>query len=590
MLASVKKCKGAGNSHIQLVHYGMRLRRRTILVLIGLVIVSVIGIISVQVYLLKNTYDQKEEAFRQSVGSVLAGVNDGLETRDVVSDIFAAGLPLPLQGPVPSVVSVHTKTGDTTATRLLLNGTPHLPSLPLKIAGDTLSYSVTRPQRVSIHVFDMLGREDTTVVDTFRQRGVYHVKLSPDKYSRGEYFYTYLADSSSFIIQMAQGKQGGIFVRENSLRHKEKVVRDVVEQLVTARRPSLESRVKPGILDSLLRSGMKEAEIDLPFAFGVQGSRPDTLRFVSQQGFADELRTSEFRARLFPGDVFAARNDLVLFFPGRRLFLLRSMAPMLGATALFIGGIIFAFAYTMKTIFRQKKLSETLVEFINNMTHEFKTPISTIALASEAIARDDVLAEKERVLRYNGIIHDENVRMKQQVDKILQMAVLEEGDYELTMTPVDVHDVIRKAVENMALQVERKTGRITCRLEADSCIVMGDAVHLANIIHNVLDNANKYSREQPRIEVSTRNTGDMLAVAVRDEGIGMKEEDARRAFEKYFRVSTGNQHDVKGFGLGLSYVKLMMEVHKGTASIRSLPGKGTTVDLVFPVAGSVAVL
>jgi two-component system phosphate regulon sensor histidine kinase PhoR len=238
----------------------------------------------------------------------------------------------------------------------------------------------------------------------------------------------------------------------------------------------------------------------------------------------------------------------------------------------------------MKTIVKQKRLSEALVEFINNMTHEFKTPISTIALASEAIARDDILPEREKVLRYNSIIHDENARLKQQVDKILQMAVLEEGDYELSIAPVDVHEVIRKAVGNIALQVEQKGGKIACQLEARSSVINADPVHLANIIHNILDNSNKYSPKRPHIEVSSRNTDGLLTVSIRDDGIGMKEEDAKRAFEKYFRVSSGNQHDVKGFGLGLSYVKLMVEVHKGMVSLTSSPGRGTTVDLTFPVA------
>jgi two-component system phosphate regulon sensor histidine kinase PhoR len=266
------------------------------------------------------------------------------------------------------------------------------------------------------------------------------------------------------------------------------------------------------------------------------------------------------------------------------MFLLRSMSPLLGATVLFMAGIVFAFSYSLRTIFKQKNISDALIEFINNMTHEFKTPISTIALASEAIARPDILQNGDKVLRYNEIIHDENARMKQQAEKILQMAVLEEGDYELHLVPLDAHEVIRKAVESIALQVERKGGQISCRLDAKASIVNADAVHMANIIHNLLDNANKYSPGEPRIEISTANTDGLLRIQVQDNGIGMNEDDARRAFDKYFRVATGNQHDVKGFGLGLSYVKLMVEAHKGSIRLKSAPGAGTTVELYFPVA------
>jgi signal transduction histidine kinase len=564
----------------------MRLTKRTILILIALVIISLVGIIGLQLYLLKNAYEQKEEAFKQSVGSALAAVNDGLETGDAVSRIFAVGIPHEEKRQKRAFVSIQSERhDDSVSTKLVMGGPEDVHQPPMKIVGNMLSYSVGSPQHVSIHVFDMLGREDTTVVDTFQQAGEFNVRLSSDKYSKGEYFYKYTADSSSFVVQVMQGTPGGI-VRQGPGEHREKVMRDVVDQLISSGHPSIEKRIKPALLDSLVRINLKEAGIDLPYAYGVIVAKTDSLQMVSQQEYAGEIHASEFRARLFPAEIFSTRNDLALYFPGRKLFLLRSMAPLVGATVLFMGGIIFAFVYTLKAIFKQKELSDALIEFINNMTHEFKTPISTIALASEAIARPDILPDGEKVLRYNGIIHDENTRMKQQVDKILQMAVLEEGDLELNIVPLDVHAVIRKAVENVTLQVEQKGGAIVCKLGAGSSLVNADLVHLANVVHNVLDNANKYSPEAPRIEVSTWNADGLLKIAIRDEGIGMKEEDAKRAFEKYFRVSTGNQHDVKGFGLGLSYVKLIVEAQKGSVSLASSPGRGTTVELAFPVVNT----
>ncbi len=560
----------------------MRLTKRTIVILIALVIVSLLGIIGLQLYLLKNAYDQKEEAFKQSVGSALAAVNDGLETGDAVSRIFAVGVPQEGKGQKRAFVSIQSERhDDSISTSMVMSGPDNVHQPPMKIVGNMLSYSVGSPQHVSIRVFDMLGREDTTMVDTFRQAGEFNVRLSSDKYSKGEYFYKYTADSSSFVVQVMQGTPGGV-VRQGPGEHSEKVMREVVDQLISSGHPPIGKRIKPALLDSLVRINLKEAGIDLPYAYGVIGTKSDSLQMVSQQEYAGELRASEFHARLFPAEVFSPRNELALYFPGRTLFLLRSMAPLLGATALFMGGIIFTFVYTLKTIFKQKKLSDALIEFINNMTHEFKTPISTIALASEAIARPDILPDSEKVLRYNGIIHDENTRMKQQVDKILQMAVLEEGDFELNIVPVDVHEIIRKAVGNITLQVEQKSGTIVCKLPAELSAINADPVHLTNIIHNVLDNAIKYSLEAPRIEVSTRNDDGLLKISIRDEGIGMKEEDAKRAFDKYFRVSTGNQHDVKGFGLGLSYVKLIVEAQKGSVSLVSSPGKGTTFELAFP--------
>ncbi len=218
-----------------------------------------------------------------------------------------------------------------------------------------------------------------------------------------------------------------------------------------------------------------------------------------------------------------------------------------------------------------------------NMTHEFKTPISTIALASEAIAKPEVLKSRPKVLKYNSLIVDENNRMKHQVEKILQMAVLEEGEFELKQTDVNMHSEIEQALKNVSLQVEQMNGTIECSLKAKEHIVQGDIVHLANIIHNVLDNAVKYSSGIPAIRIETKNMDRSIVIRISDNGIGISKEDAVRVFEKYYRVSTGNTCDVKGFGLGLSYVKLVTEAHNGTVSLSSIPGKGTTVEIVLPV-------
>ena len=561
----------------------MKLTRRTIGVLMGLIIVSLAGIICLQMYLLKSAYDQKEESFRQAVGSVMTAVRDGLETGEAVARVFAVGSQVHGKPGPRTIVSVQTEQrGDSISTSLAVGGNENVRTFPMRVAGNSLSYSVQSPQHVSIQVFDVLGREDTTIVDTFRHPGVYAVKLDSSKYSNGDYFYQYTADSGSFIVQASQGVSSGILLREPEDR-REKIVRKAVDELFTKKLP-IEQRVKRELLDSLVQVNMKEAGIAISCVYAVVTGKPDSVHLASRPGYEPEFRGTEFRSRLFPADFLAPRSELVLYFPDRTSFLLRSMIPLIGGTGLFMAGIIFAFVYSMKTILGQRRLSNALIEFINNMTHEFKTPISTIALASEAIARPDILPDGEKVIRDNSIIQDENTRMKHQVDKILQMAVLEEGDYELNIVPVDAHDVIRKAAENITLQVDRKGGIILSELGAESHVVDADPVHLANIIHNILDNANKYSPDMPRIEVSTHNADGMLVISIHDHGIGMKEEDARRVFDKYFRASTGNQHDVKGFGLGLSYVKLMIDMLHGQVDLTSSPGRGTTVEVRLPVA------
>ena len=221
-------------------------------------------------------------------------------------------------------------------------------------------------------------------------------------------------------------------------------------------------------------------------------------------------------------------------------------------------------------------------DFINNMTHEFKTPIATISLAADSITSPMISSDSNKVKRFADIIKQENRRMHGQVEKVLQMAMIEKRDLNLNQSPVDLHEVIQQAVRNIALQVEQKEGEIVTQLNADEPIIEGDPTHISNIIYNLLDNANKYTPERPYIIVSTRNIPEGVEVVVKDNGIGISKEARKHIFEKFYRVHTGNLHDVKGFGLGLSYVKAMMTAHRGRIDVYSEPGKGSSFILVFP--------
>ena len=273
---------------------------------------------------------------------------------------------------------------------------------------------------------------------------------------------------------------------------------------------------------------------------------------------------------------------LMIHFPARTSFVLSSVWVNILGSILFTGIILFCFGYTINVIFQQKKLSEMKTDFINNMTHEFKTPIATISLAADSITSPMVSSSEDKVKRFAGIIKQENKRMNNQVEKVLQMALLEKQDFSLKLTTINIHDVIIRAVENINLQVEKKGGKAIAVMEATNPIMEGDITHISNIISNLLDNANKYSPEQPEISVHTRNVGDGVEVIIKDEGIGMSKEARKHIFDKFYRVHTGNLHDVKGFGLGLSYVKAMMNAHKGQIDVKSELGKGSSFILFFP--------
>ncbi len=572
----------------------MRFNKKMIIVTIALSVLALGGLVWLQAQLLMSAAEQKEEAFKQTVAGALAAIASKLETDETVGSYLSwSTAQIGTRRKVATFVGTSNSmfqdsirvdvaakpSAAVQDKRLRIMGE----ELPLSVSGNRVQFRVSRPERVQLRVFDMLGREDSVLVDAVKEPGMYAIVVDTTRFGANEHSYQYLTDSVSVMISVMHGQQGIELDRKPPVRKREETVRRIMDRMIEAESIPIERRLSPLKLDSVIAASLRDAGINLSYAYGVIAAKKDSLRMVRPIELSHELKNSEFKTRLFPNDVFAEQNELALFFPGRQMFLLKQMGPMIAATVGFMSIIIFCFAYTVWTIVHQKRMAGRMVDFINNMTHEFKTPISTIALASEAIARPDVLSNAEKLTRYNDVIHDENVRMRHQVEKILQMAVLEEGDYELKLSDVDVHEVIRAAVDNVALQAESKHGEITTAFKAQRHVIRVDEVHFVNIIHNLLDNASKYSPECPRIEVATMNGDRSLIIRVTDNGIGMSPEDTKRAFDKYYRVSTGNQHDVKGFGLGLSYVKLMVEAHKGLVKIESQLGKGTAVEIVFPI-------
>jgi two-component system phosphate regulon sensor histidine kinase PhoR len=244
--------------------------------------------------------------------------------------------------------------------------------------------------------------------------------------------------------------------------------------------------------------------------------------------------------------------------------------------------IVGCFGFTLVALLKQKKLSDMKTDFINNMTHELKTPIATISIASEALKDTHVRSEGQRVERFVNIIHDENKRLAGHVEKVLQAAQMDRGDLKLKLQITDVHTLVETAAESLTLQVEQKNGSIELHLDAVNPCVEADETHLTNVIFNLLDNANKYTPDAPHLVITTRNTAQGLALTVQDNGIGMTREAQKHIFEKFYRVPTGNRHDVKGFGLGLNYVQTIVEAHGGSISVKSDLGKGSTFEVLLP--------
>ncbi|GHN00699.1 two-component sensor histidine kinase [Cytophagales bacterium WSM2-2] len=246
--------------------------------------------------------------------------------------------------------------------------------------------------------------------------------------------------------------------------------------------------------------------------------------------------------------------------------------------------VIFFFVYTLLVILKQKRLSEIQKDFINNMTHEFKTPLSTIAISSEVLKDPQITQTPERLLNYASIIQNETHRLKQGVERVLQMARMEKSDVGLKNEKLDVHELIHDAVHNSSLLLQEKKGEVEMQLNASASWVLADKLHFTNVLFNLIDNALKYNQQEPRLIIKTENQGENVIIEVSDNGIGISPENQKKVFHQFYRVPTGNLHDVKGFGLGLNYVKLMVEAHKGKISVQSKLGEGSTFRIILPTA------
>ncbi len=330
------------------------------------------------------------------------------------------------------------------------------------------------------------------------------------------------------------------------------------------------------IIQQLLRSN----NIKQPFEYAVT----NIFRFsiLSSNGWKDEFVSDAYSIPLTGGNA-TQQETLYVFIREPKNYLFEQLGWMILLSFALTTIIISAFILTVRTLFNQKKLSEIKSDFINNMTHELKTPLATISLAVDALTNERVINDTDKIRYYSGMIKDENKRMNKQVESILQAARIERQEITLNRTVLDVHALIQSTADNLILQINEKNGKLTLHLKASRHHISGDEVHISNIIFNLLDNAIKYSKDPMRIDIETGNSGNMLAIRFKDNGIGMNKETQGRIFEKFYRAHTGNIHNVKGFGLGLSYVKAMVDAHGGRVRVESVLGRGSTFIVLFPI-------
>jgi two-component system phosphate regulon sensor histidine kinase PhoR len=299
----------------------------------------------------------------------------------------------------------------------------------------------------------------------------------------------------------------------------------------------------------------------------------------------NEFLSSSYKVRLFPDNIIKSDIILSVVFPKRRNYVLGSMTWILGGSLLFSLFIFSTFALSLYFIIRQKKISEIKSDFINNMTHEFKTPIATISLAADTVTNPKVIKDEKSVKHFIGMIKKENSRMNKQVETILQIASLDKKEIEFNFEDTSLHAIIEKALDTIEIQIQQKHGTAKKVLAAADDYINGDVEHLTNLVHNLLDNAIKYSPENPDITIRTFNRENGIVLSVEDKGTGMSKSVQSKIFERFYRQSSGDVHNVRGFGLGLNYVKAIVDAHRGIITVNSEPGKGTRMEIFLPLNG-----
>lgn len=363
-----------------------------------------------------------------------------------------------------------------------------------------------------------------------------------------------------------------------------KVFEELAAEMQSMHLP-LEERINPKLIDSLLRNELQSQGITLAYNIEIRTAGNDSLLFASHQTGGNDPEV--YKAALFPQDVVKGTSgELILKIPNKDRYLIRKMNVLTGSSGALILVIIVCFALTIYSMLRQKKLSRMKSDFINNMTHEFKTPVSTIMLASEALKDEDMSANKDQVLRYAGIIYDENLRLGSYVERVLNMARLEKSDFRVERNEVTMNELVNAVVDSMDLQLQKKKANVELNLEAEEDCIIGDELHLSNVIYNLVENAIKYSAGEPGVIIRTENQDEQLKITVADQGIGMSKEQRKKIFEKFYRAQSGNLHDVKGFGLGLSYVNSIVKLLDGEIKVRSELNKGSEFEITFPLARS----
>lgn len=515
------------------------MKKRTIIILSVVLSLIISGLILVQTYWIRNAIETKNQQFRVMVNSSLDAIVLELERQETIERIFEE-INLPSVDSLVAIVPSHSPLAK------------QLESIENEY-GITEFNEVMDP-RSSI----MVNREGRTIFIYSDEDILWPGNEAPEI--------------------SAESLRAGISGR---LNNKIILLENIVGRMLSAP-PDLNERISKEVISDLLDETLQRAGINLHFEFGINDGN---AIIFSTENYSLYTSASKFLRQLFPNDPVPGQYRLTLYFPGEDKYLFKQVG-FTGFLTIFITlTLIFFSALNLIIITRQKRLSEIRSDFINNMTHELKTPVSTIYLASQMLSDKAITSKTSTIENVARILNDESVRLKYQIEKVLQASIFDRGNRDLKFTETDIQLLLGNIIENFSLIIGERKGTIESDFRAVNAITMVDENHFSNVISNLLDNAIKYSSEQPELKVSITDNKDEIYISVSDNGMGISKENLKKVFDRFYRVPTGNIHNVKGFGLGLCYVKEVVEGHGGTIDVRSQINKGTTFEIKLPKKG-----
>jgi len=536
--------------------------------IIGLMSISLVGIILVQYFWIKNAIEVKEKQFDNAVFNSMNSIVSRLDRYNTIDFITNKVYPSNYNDSLFSIKEADLKLD------YYINNLDSLDNKYITLGTQKWVKSPTERQEVFVQ-----GKRNKTVENEVLKNlniaeSIYNKKMA------------ILSDNDN----NEESRFDTLHIIEDNL-HKEIITHRLKSLSSTLQRIAVEFTLTDNIilnrldingLEPIIQKELSNNNLKLAYEFAVVDLKSDSVFKIKTKGFPESELHTKYKVNLFPQDFRTSDNFLILLFPEKTRHLFRSVFLLLSGSILFTLIIMITFAITIWIILKQKKVSEIKTDFINNMTHEFKTPIATISLAVDSINNPVIIKKEDQIRYYTNIIKEENQRMNSQVENVLQMSLIDKKDLEVNLADVDLHPLIEKAIKNIRLHIEKRSGNLNSQLLAKNTFFNVDENHFMNVIHNVLDNANKYSPNKPDINLLTKNNDKGILIEIEDRGLGMSKDTISKIFDKFYRVPTGNIHNIKGFGLGLSYVKAIIQAFNGTIEVESEIEKGSKFTIFLP--------